>query len=366
MPNPVLKPIELGIRRAFLQMLRLISLFAKKRVQGKSAEEMIASLGERPSILLLRQDRLGDVLMSTFVIDALRKKYPKSKIAILLGNNNKGAASLLPGNCEFFIYSKNLSKDIATLRAVNRRKFDIAVDLTDNPSVTSSILLAVIGARITVGVEKKNSISYDITVPSLTKHTTHITERVAELLRPFGIDPKKVDRSPKLNLQSEKVSGRVGLNVSSRTPDRSAPAEACAKIAEGLLDQGVDEILVFAAPHERWRGEDVVKAVRDTRVRLAEHTHSFREFAEQVATCKYLVTVDTSIIQIAAAAGIPMVLLFNPMYETTPWTPVGVPFEIHTQFPDLTSLEPEPVLALFRRLISSSVVKSATISTVTA
>src|ERR1051325_6812218 len=166
MPNPILKPIELGIRRAFLQTLRLVALFAKKRVQGKNAEEIIASLGERPSILLMRQDRLGDLLMSTFVIETLRKKYPDSKIAILLGKNNRGAAPLLPGNCEFFFYSKNLSKDITTLRLINWRKFDIAVDLTDNPSVTSSILLAGIGARLTVGVEKENSLSYDITVPT--------------------------------------------------------------------------------------------------------------------------------------------------------------------------------------------------------
>jgi ADP-heptose:LPS heptosyltransferase len=352
MPNPILKPIELGVRRAFLQMLRLVALFAKKRVQGKSAEEMIASLGDRPSILLLRQDRLGDVLMSTFVIEALRRKYPNSKIAILLGKNNRGAASLLPGNCEFFIYAKNLPQDLAMLRRINRRKFDTAVDLTDNPSVTSSILLSMIGARVTVGVAKQNSISYDITVPALSKRDTHITERVAELLRPFGIDPKTVDRSPRLNIHAQRVSGRVGFNVSSRTEDRSAPVEASASIAQGLIDLGVHEVIVFAAPHERWRGEEVVKRVRDTRVKLAEHTGSFKEFAEQVATCEYLVTVDTSIIQIAAAAGIPMVLLFNPMFETTPWTPVGVPFEIHTQFPGLTSLEPEPVLALFRRLIA--------------
>src|ERR1044071_7530739 len=113
MPNPILKPVELGLRRAFLQMLRLVALFAKKRVQGESAQQIVASFGDAPSILLMRQDRLGDVLMSTFVIEALRKKYPHSKLAVLLGKNNKGAAPLLPGNCEFFVYSKNLSKDIA-------------------------------------------------------------------------------------------------------------------------------------------------------------------------------------------------------------------------------------------------------------
>jgi hypothetical protein len=46
-----------------------------------------------------------------------------------------------------------------------------------------------------------------------------------------------------------------------------------------------------------------------------------------------------------------MVLLFNPMYTTAPWTPAGVPFELHTQFPNLESLEPDAVIALFSRLL---------------
>jgi hypothetical protein len=54
-----------------------------------------------------------------------------------------------------------------------------------------------------------------------------------------------------------------------------------------------------------------------------------------------------------------MVLLFRPMSDEHPWTPVGVPFEIHTQYPALDALEPQPVLKLFRKLIAESKVKEA-------
>ena len=117
---------------------------------------------------------------------------------------------------------------------------------------------------------------------------------------------------------------------------------------------GFPEVLVFAAPHDRERGEETVRLANDPRVRLAAKMPNFAAFAEQVATCEYLITVDTSIIQIAAAAGIPMVLMFKPMFDEHPWTPVGVPFEFYTQFPGLSALEPQPVLALFERLVGNT------------
>ncbi len=46
-----------------------------------------------------------------------------------------------------------------------------------------------------------------------------------------------------------------------------------------------------------------------------------------------------------------MVLMFRPMSDEHPWTPVGVPYEIHTQYPSLETLEPQLVLNLFKRLL---------------
>jgi ADP-heptose:LPS heptosyltransferase len=202
-----------------------------------------------------------------------------------------------------------------------------------------------------VGIQKENSVVYDIMVPRPSQMDVHITERVAELLRPFGIDPATVDRRPRLNLSVQRHKGRIGLNVSSRTSDRSAPANASAEIAKDVLALGFSEVMVFAAPHERQRGEEAVRLANDPRIHLAESKPTFAEFAEQIASCEYLITVDTSVIQIAAAVGIPMVLMFRPMSDEHPWTPVGVPFEIHTQYPSLEALEPQPVITLFKHLL---------------
>ncbi|MFI5202726.1 MAG: glycosyltransferase family 9 protein [Candidatus Kapaibacterium sp.] len=320
------------------------------------------TIPESPSILLLRQDRLGDVLMSTFFLATLHEQFPKSRIAILLGKNNVGVIPLLPIPCETFVYRKRLIPDLKMLRAVRREKFDVAVDLTDKASVTSSILLSLIRAKVSIGVEKENSVVYDITVPRPSQTEVHITERVAELLRPFGIEPRAVDKRPRLKLNVMRRMGRIGLNVSSRTEDRSLPPAASAEIARGVFELGFSEVLVFAAPHDRARGAETVRLANDPRIHFVEEMPTFAAFAEQIATCEYLITADTSVIQVAAATGIPMVLLFRPMSDEHPWTPVGVPFEFYTQYPALSALEPQPVLRLFSRLLERVTKQSAATS----
>ncbi len=337
-----LKPVELFFRRAFLWCLQRI---------GGFRQPQNSKIPASPSILILRQDRLGDVLMSTFFLSALHERYPNSRMAILLGRNNEEVIPLLPFPIETFVYRKNFFADIRLLRNIRQIHFDVAIDMTDKASVTSSILLAKIGAKIRVGIQKENSVVYDITVPRPSQMDVHITERVAELLRPFGIDPATVDRRPHLKLEVQRQNGRIGLNISSRTPDRSAPTKASAEIALGALGFGFSEILVLCAPHDRQRGEETVRLANDPHIHLAEHMPTFAQFAQQIASCEYLITVDTSVIQIAAAANIPMVLMFRPMNDEHPWTPVGVPFELYTQYPSLTELEPQPVLNLFKKLI---------------
>src|SRR6185312_13300334 len=101
----------------------------------------------------------------------------------------------------------------------------------DNPSATSSILLALIKPRTAIGIAKENDAAYTITVPRMDRAQYHITERIAELLRPLGIDPKRLSLKPQLQLpKTDKVSGRVGINISAGSSSRYAPVETYASI----------------------------------------------------------------------------------------------------------------------------------------
>jgi len=338
-----MKPVEIAFRRAFISSLQFRSRFKKNNFQSSLPPD----LPENPTILFLRQDRLGDAIISTPVLVELYKKYPKGRFIVLLGENNAGIADMLPIPCEVVIYRKKLFSDLAMLWKLRKRKIDILIDLMDNPSSTSSILAAMIAARFSVGIEKENSSIYNVLVPLIDKEKNHIARRITELLRPFGIDPETVSYTPQLkNSMTEQVKERAGLVISAGTQSHYAPNKVNAEIALGLLSQNfASEVLVLFDPKDKARAEELIGLTNDPRIKLAQPTPSFFGYAKQLASCEFVVTPDTSSIHLCSAYHIPVVGMYAPLPPRLHyWTPIGVPYEMIVQSPSLEFIGSETVM----------------------
>jgi lipopolysaccharide heptosyltransferase II len=86
------------------------------------------------NILVVRTDRLGDLILSTPVITNLRKNFPQSRIAFLCRPYTKGVLENNPYLDEIIVYDKyGIHKGIlSTLRfawSLRKKKFDLAVIL---------------------------------------------------------------------------------------------------------------------------------------------------------------------------------------------------------------------------------------------
>ena len=333
--NRFIKRRELSLRRL------IISILSR---QSQKTASLPLDLPVSPRILFLRQDRLGDAIITTPLLLAIQEKYPTANLMMLLGKNNKGIAPLLPIRLEIFIYRKNIFHDIRMLRSLRAQRIDVLIDMMDNASATSSIIATMIGARYTIGIEKENATSYNILVPRIDRGRYHIARRIAELVRPFGIDPEGIDLKPTLSItRNNVVRGRVGINISGGIIARSIPAEVGSAITKAIVGcEGVQEVLIFADPKRKELQNIIVHAANDACVKPAEITHSFADFASQIARCEYLLSTDTSALHLASALGIPVVGLYlTHSPEEHYWTPLGVPYEmvIKRSLSDLTSDE---------------------------
>jgi ADP-heptose:LPS heptosyltransferase len=345
------KRIELAIRRAFISSLEF-----RSRFQNKGNFSLPLQLPENPTILFLRQDRLGDAIVSTPVFTELYKKYPKATFIVLLGANNQGIADLLPIPCEVVIYKKKPFADMAMLFKLRRRKIDVLIDLMDNPSSTSSILTAAISARYSVGIEKANSSSYNVTVPLIDRAKFHIARRLAELVRPFGIDPDNISLTPQLNMKSvDKKEGRMGLVISAGAANRYISAEINAEIAkQAVANSYASEVMIFFHPNDRKLAEEIISKTNDSRIILSPPTNSFTEYARKLNSCEFVISPDTSALHLCSAFGIPVVGLYAPFPpELHYWTPIGVPYEMIVQYPNLESLETSNVIEHIGKLLEA-------------
>ena len=67
-------------------------------------------LPEAPSILITRTDRIGDLVLTTPVFEALRKKFPKAHIAALVFLEHREIVQGNPYLDEVILYDKKGSE----------------------------------------------------------------------------------------------------------------------------------------------------------------------------------------------------------------------------------------------------------------
>jgi len=114
--------------------------------------------GEVASILFLRLDRLGDLLVSTPTIAAVRSRFPDARITLLVSPRSVQIAPWVPGVDEVLLFDrKRPTAWPALLRALRSRRFDLAFDLNAAFSSTATLVARFSGARRTATFDHPRS-----------------------------------------------------------------------------------------------------------------------------------------------------------------------------------------------------------------
>ena len=83
-------------------------------------------------IMLIKLERIGDLVLSTPAIREIRKRFPESHISIIVNPYTKDIVDDLPDVDEVLVYDKNADfKDkFFFIKFLRRYKFDLAIDLS--------------------------------------------------------------------------------------------------------------------------------------------------------------------------------------------------------------------------------------------
>lgn len=356
--DPFLKRVELWLRHV---LVRRLKTSAPTTVVERPHN--VLRLPERPKILLLRQDKIGDVLVSMPVFRLVRKAFPAARIDVLLGEANMPMSrAVLQYADTVHRYSKKGTDVLALARTLRREQYDVVIDLMDKSSATSSLLVAAVNATYAIGLAKENAEVYThvVTVPDRT--TTHVVERTARLLMPFGIDPQREDLSLEYPLSDEDIQRaraaagpqqkpvRLGLNISGSSEERywgrTAWIECIREVQRRFDDM---EIVVFAAPHHAAEQAAITGAAG---VRAIPIVPAFHDFAALLHECSILITPDTSVVHLAAAFHIPAVVLFPHADNAVSWGPYHSPhIVVAAGQASLASISVDDVLAAVEQLV---------------
>jgi len=356
----VTKSAEHRLRRAVIAGL--------SRLVRRSSPPPQPSDLSKARVLLIRQDRIGDVLVSTPLINELKRRRPDVTLDILVSTNNQVAVDGIPSIRKRWVYRKSLFPIIALLRGIRRERYDVVMDLMDNPSATSTVLCLFSGARWTIGIAKENEYVYDVKVPLLSRRDVHIVRRIAELLRPFGIVPSESDLRLSYQTGSDadaraweilRAAGCDGkrtlcVNISAGSPNRYWGTDRYAEFLQACESAfPAYAIAIVCSPIDRPTAEALCASAH--RTILLPPTDRFRDFAALLKHMACIVTPDTAVVHLAAAFGVPSVVMY---IQTDPdlrvWEPYGSPHRSLVSREDsLHSILPEDVLQAVRELLTA-------------
>src|SRR5438045_9558563 len=104
-------------------------------------------------ILLIQLKRIGDLILTTPAIAAVREKFPDAKITLVIAPECKALAPAIAGVNKLLVMPRGLS-GFRAIAAIGRGKFDYCVEFTRSDRAAVRVLLS-LQRQPTVSVPSK-------------------------------------------------------------------------------------------------------------------------------------------------------------------------------------------------------------------
>lgn len=291
------------------------------------------------NVLIVRTDRIGDVVLTLPMLPVLRSHLPSCRITMLVRPYTSELIAGTAGLDQILHYEerdgrKSLWQMLAELRS---QKFDLV--LVSHPRFRIALLLFLAGIPVRVGSGYRwYSFLFNRKVFEHRKTAEkHEAEYNISLLRALGIEEQKVPhvalpvpeearRKALAELSDLGISaaGRfVVLHPGSGGSARDWSPERFGELAKRLSDQGV-AVVVSGDRSEAALVYKVVQCSRGSAKALAGRL-SLKELAAFLSLAGAFVSNSTGPLHIAAAVGTPVVALYPPIRECSPrrWGPLS-------------------------------------------
>jgi ADP-heptose:LPS heptosyltransferase len=290
------------------------------------------------NILLVRIDRIGDVILSLPMLPLLKRRYPNARISLLMRRYTRELVAQHSCVDEVLLYEHegSLRSLWAILREVRQGRFDVAI--IPYPRFRPALLLFLAGIRIRVGSGYRwYSFLFNKRVFEHRKDSRqHEAEYNLHLLRPLGIEAQgepdfEFSISPSAcesvdsMLAAHSVSSQekfIILHPGSGGSSRDWSAENFSKLGSEVHRRLGVKVIVTGGKGEEGLVEEVVTGMTGSPLAVAGK-FSLMELGALIRRAKVFVSNSTGPMHIAAIVGTPVVAFFPPIVQCSPvrWGP---------------------------------------------
>ena len=325
MANQVLRNLE---KKAKQILWNLVGACAGK---APSPPDLPLDFSAIQSVLVIRPDRLGDVVLSTPVYQTLKKAFPHLHISVLV---DSGQAELLADNPNISqVFAFDPKRPLNAFRQLRDEQFDLALTLNKKFSATATFFALCSGAKIRVGYgHPENAWAHNIRVP-LEGPPRHESENNLDLLRALGIE--EIQSQPQLYFNSAETQKIADL-IQQYRPTRDQPVvlvKSGTRIAkwgwqwkkfqtviEHLLESNKAQVWLVNGPGEEAELQTAIANMQRKPQLLP--LLSAKELALLMQECDVLLCNHTGIMHLASAVDKPVCVIFKHG-EIKRWGPLN-------------------------------------------
>jgi heptosyltransferase-3 len=300
-------------------------------------------------IAVLKMRNIGDVLMATPALRALRETFPEARITVFVNSGTEAMLARNPHIDEVVIYQRHeagasifrrLAAELRFLRALRRGRFDLVIGFGESDRTAWSTLFT--GARYRLGTPHYSHtryapvrFAYNLPVPASTPRM-HEVRKHFFILEKGGLELRNKEPGPLCLVVDEETRAWarrqlapladgpiIHIHPVARWLWKCWRSDYMAEVIDWLQTQRGARVVVTTGPveEERRRAQEIVR-LGQTKPLFFDGNVSLAQIAALSAEADCYFGVDTAPMHMAAAVGTPVIALFGPTVEAVwaPWT----------------------------------------------
>ena len=285
--------------------------------------------------LLIRSTNwVGDAIMTTPAVRAIRKGFPNARISILAKPWVAPVFENSPHIDHLIIYDgkgihKGIFGKLRLARDIKKYGFDAAILLQNAFEAALITFLAGIPIRIGYNTDaRKMLLTHAVSCTDEIKRK-HQTGYYLNILTGIGIKTSHRDLYLELGQKNRFQAGRilmeqhitrhdklVGINPSATFgPAKQWPLDRYADLADRIHAYTNAKIIVFGGPKDRKLGKDISRMMQHRPIDLAGKT-ALGEAMALIEKCALFITNDSGLMHVAAALNVPLIAIFGSTNST--------------------------------------------------
>lgn len=274
---------------------------------------------EIKKVLVIKPRGIGDIILSTIVLENLHNHFPNSKIDYLVETFAKEVLENNPLVNKVITFNKS-DFILKTIWNIRKEKYDLVIDLWSNPKTAQLTFFS--GAKYRIGYSYRGrKYAYNLFGPS-ERGDNHSALHNLELL--YALDIKITSKKIHFYLSLEaksfaedffiknKLSDKtiVGIIPSGGWNSKRCPAEKWVEICKVMMENIDCIILILWGPGDE-EDANFIKSSFETNCILSPKT-KLNNMAALISKCNLILANDSGPMHISAALGVPTLGLFGP------------------------------------------------------